>query len=632
MTLPFRGRHHDGEATHDRARDLTAEELFAPLGEEDAAWLARHVEACGECRTEREAWQADRLELRTLRDRPMEPPRDLWARTSAAIDREARGARRRRAVGESGRAAGRDVWRGLPLGAAAGALVVLIVVGASVIPNSPRPNETPGGSFPVAVESPVPQPTNLALTAADVGWIRQAADGTWELVVSGVGEVCPRAKAGCEALGVEALARPLSIGDDDTGVAISPDDNQLVVASRGDASEPGKVYVVPVPSAGGGPTPEPTPTSTPTVVVTAPPTGPAGSPTVTPTSTPSATPAPTPGTTPPGAIEIASGVIMVGEPAYNADGTWLAFSARPTDDSTGPDLYLWRVGDAEAVKVTDDHQTYFSAWHGGRVLASRVVVPAPVGPDASAEPTEAPATTEPSGTPPPGFNTASSGIPTSFLLDPATGVRTELGQPQVWLPVVDPAGRFAVYWSGQLVPTADGLGWQLGEGRLVLDAWLDPVEVPIESGEPSAAPSAGPSTEPSQSLAPGASPDPSSAPIGGPTGNAVEIEVGAIAAFQAKFDPEGVRIAVWVADEADASVGRLHLVVLDATTGSVDASVRPLPGAPALRRFSIDTGRLAWVSPRGQNGQESAVQVLGWAGREFGEIQTIPAKDLFIVR
>ena len=73
-------------------------------------------------------------------------------------------------------------------------------------------------------------------------------------------------------------------------------------------------------------------------------------------------------------------------------------------------------------------------------------------------------------------------------------------------------------------------------------------------------------------------------------------------------------------------------MVIDPATGAVDPSLTPLPGSPALRRFSIDTGRLAWVSPPGQDGQESSVRVLGWAGREFGAIKTIPARDLFIVR
>ena len=57
-----------------------------------------------------------------------------------------------------------------------------------------------------------------------------------------------------------------------------------------------------------------------------------------------------------------------------------------------------------------------------------------------------------------------------------------------------------------------------------------------------------------------------------------------------------------------------------------------LPGTPALRRFSIDVNRLAWISPPGQNGQESSMQVLGWDGDSFGEIHTEPAQDLLILR
>jgi hypothetical protein len=38
------------------------------------------------------------------------------------------------------------------------------------------------------------------------------------------------------------------------------------------------------------------------------------------------------------------------------------------------------------------------------------------------------------------------------------------------------------------------------------------------------------------------------------------------------------------------------------------------------------------VSPSGQDGQQSAVKVLGWSKSEFGEIQTRAATDLYIVR
>jgi hypothetical protein len=106
---------------------------------------------------------------------------------------------------------------------------------------------------------------------------------------------------------------------------------------------------------------------------------------------------------------------------------------------------------------------------------------------------------------------------------------------------------------------------------------------------------------------------------------------GTTAAFKARFDPTGTRLAVWVDDDATDDLGRLHLLVLDAGSGAVDPELAPLPGTPALPRFSIDQGRLAWVSPSGQDGNESAVQVLGWTNDDFGEIKTTGAQDLYIL-
>jgi hypothetical protein len=304
-------------------------------------------------------------------------------------------------------------------------------------------------------------------------------------------------------------------------------------------------------------------------------------------------------------------VIVVGEAAYSEDGRWLAFSARPSDGSTGPDLYLWSVGAPAATPVTTDHQTYFSSWLGGRVLASRVV--------ASLATTEAgTASASPKGNA--GSSAAASHKPggieahsTSFLLDPDTLVGTDIAAPDVWLPVVDSTRRFVAYWSGTLRSTTNGLDWELGVGRLVLDRWSPGPEAPA-------------SPDPSPIV------DSSAAPAGplGPAGEPVVVATGTIAAFKAKFDPSGTRLAVWVGEQADAAVGRLQLIVLN-STGAIDPDVAPLRGAPALRRFSIDVGRLAWVSPSGQDGQESAVQVLGWSNFDFGEIRTVPSKDLYIV-
>jgi hypothetical protein len=317
---------------------------------------------------------------------------------------------------------------------------------------------------------------------------------------------------------------------------------------------------------------------------------------------------------------------MVGEAAYSSDSKWLAFSARPSDGSTGPDLYLWSVGQPTAIAVTSNHRTYFSTWLGDRILASSVDdVVAPTGsalPAESALPTEIP-TIEPTAAPSNSPAPAVEAHPSSFLLDPATLTRTEITQPDVWMPVVDPTGRFVAYWSGTLAATADGIDWQLATGRLVLDGWSDGAPEPTTgpTAEPTDAPAVG-------SEAPVASPVPALGPVGTP----VEVVTGATAAFKAKFDPSGSRLAIWAGEQVDATVGRLHLIVLDPATGAIQPDIAPLPGAPALKRFSIDEGRLAWVSPSGQDGQESAVQVLGWSADQFGEIRTVPARDLYIVR
>jgi hypothetical protein len=112
----------------------------------------------------------------------------------------------------------------------------------------------------------------------------------------------------------------------------------------------------------------------------------------------------------------------------------------------------------------------------------------------------------------------------------------------------------------------------------------------------------------------------------------VDLVVGPISAFDARFDPTGIRLAVWVADSSDPTVGTLQLIVLDRARGRISQDLKPLPSVAALRGFSIDSGRLAWVSPPGQNGNQSVVQVLAWSADTYGQIETQPAGQPFIVR
>jgi len=74
------------------------------------------------------------------------------------------------------------------------------------------------------------------------------------------------------------------------------------------------------------------------------------------------------------------------------------------------------------------------------------------------------------------------------------------------------------------------------------------------------------------------------------------------------------------------------LLVLDQRSGTVDPSIDPLPGVAALRGVSIDAGRMVWVTPPGQDGEGSHVQILAWNDHDFGQVRTIPAQHLFVVR
>jgi hypothetical protein len=605
MTLPFRGRHHDAEAAHDRARALSSSRHVEALDPDDEAWLTHHLEGCTECRREQEAFAADRELLRSLRDTPVEPPRDLWARTAAELDQAAArrhpvasGSDRRSAVPRERGSSG--PWLGMPVGAAAGVLILLVVVGTALLPGLFPPSEAPVGSQ-VALSSGSPGPTPIAVAAKPVVQGSTAADGSFEIRFTPIDDVCPRARPQC----VPSPAGPVQtlglLAAKQSTITISPADDQLVFeATRGTASE-GKIFVLPVPATSSGQTPPPTATT--------------GTGSQEPATPEPGSQEPTPAATPIGQVEIASGVTVVGEVAYSRDGHYLAFSAAPIDGSTGPDLYLWSAESGTAAPVTSDHQTYFSSWLGNQVLASRLaVLAAPEQPGSSTQPGNS--------TQPAASEGASQGNgppievhPSSFLLDPATLVRTEVSQPDVWMPVVDESTRHVAYWSGTL--RSKNGGWELGTGQLVLEAW--------STGAETSAPGASDANEAS------AGPEASSVPVIGPIGQPTALVTGQVADFRAKFDPEGIRLAIWVGEQLGEPVGRLHLVVIDPSTGAI-SSAEPLPGAPALRRFSIDSNRLAWVSPPGQDGQESSLQVLGWDGDSFGEIHTEPAQDLLILR
>jgi hypothetical protein len=319
--------------------------------------------------------------------------------------------------------------------------------------------------------------------------------------------------------------------------------------------------------------------------------------------------------------------------AWSPSGRWLAFSARPMDASGGPDVYVWSPDEPRARPLTTDGRSIFSAWLGERIVASRAEDRS----DGGA-----------------GDLVVASGR--SFLVDPETGTETPIDGVEMWRPVVDPTGRWAVYWHGSLRLADDGRTWlpNPDSGVLVLGPWpggppadvygpetndgasaapdeggVRPTASPAGDDPPafgSASPSPAASSDASPSASSDASPSASSAPsdLELPEG-LTALVAGDLRDWEVRWDPTGTRFAVWVADPVDPSVGRLSLFTIDPTTGTLDPAGVALRDEPALAGFALGLGRLAWAVPPGQGGEPSHVRILAWTGTEVGTAVSQPA-------
>jgi hypothetical protein len=91
--------------------------------------------------------------------------------------------------------------------------------------------------------------------------------------------------------------------------------------------------------------------------------------------------------------------------------------------------------------------------------------------------------------------------------------------------------------------------------------------------------------------------------------------------FEARFDPAGRRLGVWVADPEAPGTGRLALIAVGA-----DGALRDvlLADAAALPGFSLDADRIAWSTPPGRNGVGSHVTVYAWRGELAGQVYSLP--------
>ena len=643
---------------HERARVRAAERLDVALVPAEADWLDAHLAGCEECRGIAEAYATDRLALRELRDDTPEPPRDLWARTAASIEHES--SRHRDPTRTRRRAGGRRT--SLPaLGALSGLSIVTVAVIATAVSGgflgrigTDRATAT---TPPVALasQSPLALPTAIAVGAGKVHWLGSRADGAFAYNVADVDAVCPHDRQPDCAPFADGNARRVTLTATPKYVFQSPVDAQAVIVGTDEAGSDAVIVVAlptpdPTPDPTVDPTPDPTqegamaplesPPSTPVATASAAQTD---APFVAPSDVVLATVAATSGPAASGsgspqpdgstAIAIMTDVIVVGRSAaYSPDGAWFAFSARPVDGSMGPDIYVWHVGDAQARPLTMDHASVFASWVGGSLLGSRVVPDVIVDPEAS--PSAGPAAESPPPIDGPPVDSgaatalpASLAVPETFLLDPWTGAEVPLLASE-WQPAVDPTGRAVVAWQGTMSLGADGFTASPAEGNLV----VRPFHGPLESEDPASSPQA------SVESAPPASPS-ASAESSPPASEAIPLDfppqvvvAGPITDFDARWDDTGSWLGIWIADPIDPTIGRLSLLRFDPLTGLLDRPAGAPQDVTALPGFSIELGRLAWVTPPGQAGEGSRIQIAAWTSDEVGAIESIPVEGAIVIQ
>src|SRR5262245_47921355 len=257
MTPFGRSRRADEWASpHERARTRAAQRLDWPLDPSEAAWLEAHLAECKSCRRRAAEFQENRDTLRTLRDVNPPVPRDLWARTAAAIELESQRGRR-------------SPVRGVPIGAMSGVIVIAVVLGATLLSNAPTTTIAPAtdtaASFPPAAATasllPGPLGTPLAVAAGPVKVLWGDPDGTYGYGTLGVEAVCSRkADADCPMVD-DSTRENLPFAAQPQTIIGSPNDEQAIIVSKPDESNANEIIVFALPK--GAAAVEPLPTTEP---------------------------------------------------------------------------------------------------------------------------------------------------------------------------------------------------------------------------------------------------------------------------------------------------------------------------------------------------------------------------------
>jgi putative zinc finger protein/WD40 repeat protein len=652
---------------HARYRELLAARLDRPLTRAEQRGLVAHVRTCPGCQQTERDYRDQSKQLRALQT-PV-PPRDLWARTSTALDREV--ARWPYRYPRAGRGA-----FGAPRPGPAGAMVTIIaalgVVSAlTVMQLAPATRvSTPTGAV---------KPTPFTVADQSLAFI---GAGAADLAVyrTSVSQVCPPTAPDCFEHPI-LVREPVSISSriHPRTVALSPNGERL--AFVGDDVDRDVIAVVMLPSDRSGPGPQSGqshgqsqnnrpdetegamagatrgPDSSPPSLAPISTTEP-GSSDVPSSNVPASPPDLSPSVTTPPASAVAGLTVLAiienvqsagAPPAWSANGEVLAFSAMPSDGSQGPDVYVWQPGDERARAITTDHASFFASWSGRRVVASRIkgldeaLIRGPV-------------------------NVA------TVVIDPATLEERRVYGPQMWLPVVDPDRSRAVVWYGTL--EHDGLLPLPRHGALYLVDWssIDPFGpagdalVAPPPPEPEATPTpvepaptdggngggGGGKTDPSASATPDSSggpdedkiqktdrtptPEPTATSVpddgaepdgpvrdGGPVPDilsAVDPDrdpmSDPVLDWQARWSGDGRVLGLWFADALGESWGQLELLAIDPGAHQVGRESLLLGPVFAKRGFTLGLNRVAFVAAPNDGTSDGELRVRTWDGDGVG--------------
>ena len=149
--------------------------------------------------------------------------------------------------------------RGLPLGALSGVVVIVVVLGATLLSNTPTPTIAPPTEAAPEIAAsaaasllPGPAGTPFLVAAGDVGFVQRDPDGTFGYGRFGVDSVCPKRDVDCPMV-PDPSATALELAAEPQTIIGSPNDEQAIAVSKPDASNGSEVIVFALPKASEAP-------------------------------------------------------------------------------------------------------------------------------------------------------------------------------------------------------------------------------------------------------------------------------------------------------------------------------------------------------------------------------------------